>query len=391
MTQQVLILGGSGRIGRQVAVDLLTHTTAEVTIAGRSLEAGRKAHQVLIDLLGKMAAARCRFMPMYLDDWGYLQDAIVQSDLVVHCAGPFHHRNASVLNLCIHAGVNYVDVSDHPSFTCKAFALRAKAQSAGITAIVNTGIFPGISNSMVRRDIERLDQVHSVHLSYVVGGSGGAGLTVMRSTFLGLQRPFEVWINGKRQRVQPYSDREVIDFPHYGKVGVSWFDMPESFTIADTFPVKTVITKFGTVPRFYNYLTWSVARWWHPRLLRSQQVIEFLSRVSYGMTQISDRFSGVGVAIRSEVLGTKYGQPARCCSTLFYPNTAEAAGMGTGAIAQLLLSGELQRPGVWAPEQVLSTPMFEKTMHDRQLTIHQQLLPAGMGHSLETFTVGVRS
>jgi saccharopine dehydrogenase-like NADP-dependent oxidoreductase len=387
MTQHVLILGGSGRIGSQVAIDLLTRTTVNVTIAGRNLETGQKACQLLVNSTGE-TAQRCQFVPIDLNDLRGLQDAIVQSDLVVHCAGPFHHRNASVLKLCIDASVNYIDASDHPSFTCKAIALKAKAQAAGMTAIVNTGIFPGISNSMVRRDIEQLDQANKVHLSYVVGGSGGAGLTVMRSTFLGLQRPFEAWINGKHQQVEPYSDREVIEFPRYGKVGVYWFDMPESFTLADTFPVKTVVTKFGTVPRFYNYLTWSVARWWHPKLLQSNRVIEFLSRVSYGMTRMSDHLSGIGVTIRSEVLGTRYGQHVRCCSTLHHPNTAEAAGMGTGAIAQLLLSGELRKPGVWTPEQVLSTQMFEKAMDDRQIEIHQQLLPHSIFHPLEASTTG---
>lgn len=322
MASQVLILGRTRRIGRQIAADLLTHTAVQITLSGRNLGVGNQLSQQL--------GNRCRFLPFDLEDWVYLRDSIAQSDLVIHCAGPFHHRNATVLKTCIDSGVNYLDVSDHPSFTCKAIALRAKAEAAGITAIVNTGVFPGISNSMVRRDIEQLDEAQKVHLSYVVGGSGGAGLTVMRSTFLGLQRPFEAQINSKRQKVRPYSGREIIDFPHYGKVGVYWFDMPESFTIADTFPVETVITKFGSVPRFYNYLTWSVARLWHPKLLESRKVIEFLARISYAMTQISDRFSGIEVVIRSEVTGLKHGQSMRCVSTMFYPNTACAAGIGTG-------------------------------------------------------------
>lgn len=91
------------------------------------------------------------------------------------------------------------------------------------------------------------------------------------------------------------------------------------------------------------------------------------------MTQISDRFSGVGVAIHSEVMGLKYGQPVRCCSTLFHPNTAEAAGIGTGTIVQLLLAGELKRSGVWTPEQALTTPMFEAAMQSRGLEIERQL------------------
>ena len=172
----------------------------------------------------------------------------------------------------------------------------------------------------------------------------------------------------------------MIDFPHYGKVGVSWFDMPESFTFADTFPVKTVITKFGSVPRFYNYLTWSVARCWHPKLLQSQSVIEFLSRVSYGMTQISDRFSGIEVVIRSEVTGLKHGQRVSCVSTLVHPNTACAAGIGTGTIAELLLCGALRKPGVWSPEQAVSTSLFEAAMHSRGVEIEQQLSPYPICH-----------
>ncbi len=380
MTKQVLILGGSGRIGSRVAADLLTHTSAQVTIAGRNPEIGARINRALVKEGGATIAKRCQFLSLNLENQVCLQKAIADANLVIHCAGPFHKRNASVLKLCIELGVNYVDVSDHPSFTCKAIALRAKAEAAGITAIVNTGIFPGISNSMVRRDIEQLDQANAVHLSYVVGGSGGAGVTVMRSTFLGLQRSFEAWVNGERQTIQPYSDREVLSFPHYGRVGVYWFDMPESFTLADTFPVKTVVTKFGSVPRFYNHLTWGVARLWHPSLLRSNTVIELLSQVSYAMTRISNLWSGVGVAIRSDVIGVKYGQTARCHSTLFHPNAAVAAGIGTGTIAELILSGELRKPGVWAPEQAIPTQLFEAAMQHRGVEIQQQLISDSILH-----------
>ncbi len=366
MTQQVLILGGSGRIGSKVAADLIAHTSAEITIAGRNSSAGAEVSRQL--------GERVRFSAIDLSATSDLKEAISRADLVIHCAGPFHYRNASVLQSCIDQGVNYIDVSDHPSFTRKALAYRANAESTGVTAVINTGIFPGISNSMVRRDVEQLDHTEKIHLSYVVAGSGGAGITVMRTTFLGLQRPFEAWIGDDWQMVNPYSDREVVEFPHYGKVGVYWFDMPEAFTLPDTFPVKTVITKFATVPRFYNYLTWSVARWWHPKLLQTNAVIEFLSYVSHFMTDVSDRFSGIGVAIRSEVTGEKDGRSMRCVSTLTHSDTAVAGGMGAGTIAELILSGELKKPGVWAIEQALSTELFDRAMQSRGIEIQQQLM-----------------
>ena len=253
--------------------------------------------------------------------------------------------------------------------------LATEAEAAGVTAIANTGIFPGISNSMVRQDVEQLDEAETIHLSYVVAGSGGAGVTVMRTTFLGLQQPFQAWINGKWDTIKPYSDRETIEFPApYGRTGVYWFDMPETFTLPSTFPVKTVVTKFGTVPDFYNYLTWSVARWWHPWLLKQPAVIEFLSQVSHFMTDVSDRFSGIGVAIRSEVTGQKNGQTTKVCSTLVHDNTAIAAGCGTGSVAQLLLSGQLDKPGAWVVEQALPTHLFQSTMQERGIHIHPQVL-----------------
>ncbi len=365
MTDQVLILGGSGRIGSKVAADLLAHTSAQVTISGRNSMTGLAIAQQL--------GNRAQFVPLDLAQQDRIRDVISQAQLVIHCAGPFHYRDTSVLKTCIEAGVNYVDVSDHPSFTRKALCHAAEAEAAGVTAIVNTGIFPGISNSMVRRGVEQLDEAEKIHLSYVVAGSGGAGVTVMRTTFLGLQHPFQAWIDGAWKTIKPYSDREVIEFPKYGKVGVYWFDMPEAFTLPDTFPVKTVITKFATVPRFYNYLTWSVARWWHPRLLQTNAVIEFLSQVSHAMTDVSDRMSGIGVAIRSEVSGRKDGELMRCVSTMIHSDTAISAGVGTGTVAELLLAGKLRKPGVWAIEQALPTDLFEEVMRDRGIEIQQQL------------------
>jgi saccharopine dehydrogenase-like NADP-dependent oxidoreductase len=366
MSAQVLILGGSGRIGSSVAADLLRFTSAEIIIAGRNVALGKK----VCDRLG----SRGRFLPLDLGDREGLTQAISQADLVIHCAGPFHYRDTQVLETCIQHGVNYIDVSDHPSFTHKAISCAAAAKTAGIMAIINTGIFPGISNSMVRQNVEQLDEVETIHLSYVVAGSGGAGVTVMRTTFLGLQKPFQAWMNGAWQTVNPYSDREMIEFPApYGRTGGYWFDMPETFTLPRTFPVKTVITKFGTIPDFYNHLTWSVARWWHPWLLKQPAVIEFLSQVSHFMTDVTDPFSGIGVAIRSEVTGTKDGKVTQIVSTLTHANTAIAAGCGTGSIAELILSGQLDQPGVWVVEQALPTDLFEQTLQKRSIQIQQSV------------------
>jgi saccharopine dehydrogenase-like NADP-dependent oxidoreductase len=357
MTHRVLIIGGQGRIGSSVARDLVTHTDVEAIATSRRVPA--------------VTQPKTTFLQLDLEDREALRRAIANCQLVVHCAGPFHHRDGRVLKTCIEEGTNYIDVSDHRSFFKKVISYRDEAIASGITAILNTGIFPGISNSMVRQGVEQLDSAETIHLSYVVAGSGGAGVTVMRTTFLGLRQAFEVWLDGKWQQVLPYTQRETIEFPKpYGKTGVYWFDMPEAYTFVESFPgVKNIITKFGSVPDFYNHLTWITAHIFPASWVVSPRGIEFFSHISYKMTNVTDKFSGIGVAIRSETTGVKKGKPAKFCSTLVHDNTAVIAGIGTGTIAQLLLEGRLHKPGIWSVEQALSTSLFEEVMARRSVAI----------------------
>ncbi|MCF2145544.1 saccharopine dehydrogenase NADP-binding domain-containing protein [Desmonostoc muscorum LEGE 12446] len=364
MTDRILILGGRGRIGSSVARDLANHTQAQIIITGRSAETAKD--------INLSSGGQVEFLVLDLAEIDKLRGAIANSNLVIHCAGPFHYRDTNVLETCIAQGVNYIDVSDHRSYTSKALNYHQQAASAGVTAIINTGIFPGISNSIVRQGVEQFEQPEKIHLSYLVSGSGGAGITVMRTTFLGLQHPFEAWINGKWEIVKPYSEREVVEFPPpYKGSGVYWFDMPETFTLPKAFPsVKTVITKFGSVPDFYNHLTWIAAHVFPKRLMQRRYMIEFLSHVSHLMTDVTDSFSGIGVAVRSEVTGQKNGETAVYCSNLVHENTAGASGCGTGSIAQLLLEGKLNKPGVFPVEEALPTDLFEYTMQSRGIKIH---------------------
>ncbi len=361
MTQTVLIIGGMGRIGSRVASDILTHTAAKVYLTGRTV-----THDVIPKPLRPFPAGRIETCRLELEQTDQLQALVKGKDLVVHCAGPFHFRQGKVLQACIEQRVNYVDVSDHRSFYQTIQPLKAAVQQAGITAIINTGVFPGISNSLVKLACERCDRPDTIHLSYVVAGSGGAGLTVMRTTFLGLRAPFLAWRDGQWQTVEPYTEREKLDFPPpYNRAGVYWFDMPETLSLPQSFPVRSVITKFGSLPDFYNHLTWITAHLFPPRWVNSPQGLEFLARVSYAMTQVSDRITGVGVAIRALVTTQDSAQAYQV--TFIHPHTAIAAGAGTGSIVQLMLEEELIQAGIYPVEQLVSSAQFRSMMAQREL------------------------
>lgn len=377
---RALIIGGQGRIGNQIARDIVRHTTAQVVVTQRRKLASGRGNAT------GLPAARVTAQSLDLADRGRLQQAIAQADLVIHCAGPFHHRDGRVLEACIDQGVNYLDVSDHVPFTQRALTFRDAAQAADIMAVINTGVFPGLSNSMVRQCVEAFgpveDEPSEISLSYVVGGSGGAGVTVLRTTFLGLLDPFEAWVDGRWQQQQPYRDRQIVTFPPpFGTAGVYWYNVPETVTLAQSFPVQTVTTKFGSTPDLYNRLTSLVARRCPKRLLGHPAVVEILSQVSYRMTQISDGWSGTGIGIQAEVMGRSGG----CYrSTLIHDDAAIAAGLGTGGIAALMLSGTLRQPGVHPVERSLPTPLFEAMLRQRGLALTHgwtDLSPASFGAS----------
>jgi saccharopine dehydrogenase-like NADP-dependent oxidoreductase len=363
MSKNITIFGGRGRIGSSVALDLLQHTQARVRITGRALDAQ-------IPTILQQFGDRVDYLPVELNDLQSLQNALAATDLAIHCAGPFRQQDPVVLKTCIDRGIDYVDVSDDRLFTLAALALAPAAKAAGVTAVINTGVFPGISNSMARQAVEQLDSATEIAISYVVAGSGGAGITVMRTTFLNIQHRFDAWLDGRWQQVRPYTSREMVEFPApFGRAAVYWFDMPESLTLTQTFPVATVTTKFGSTPDFYNHLTWLTAHVFPKGLMRQPQFIEALARISHRMTDFTDRFSGTGVAMRVAVTGQKAGSLARYQSTFVHDNAAIATGVGTGSLGELLLIGELDRPGVWPIEQVLTTRQFERISLDRGLQV----------------------
>ena len=147
--------------------------------------------------------------------------------------------------------------------------------------------------------------------------------------------------------------------------------------MAQSFPQLTsVVTKFGSLPDIYNRLMHLMMAM-PPSWLKRPAMVEFLSQVSYAMTQVTDRFSGTGIAMRLAIQGQLHGKAATYLATATHSDTAEAAGYGTGRIAQLVLSGELSCPGVWPVERALPTVLFEKALAERGLVVDSRVCLGG--------------
>ncbi|MFO5528557.1 MAG: saccharopine dehydrogenase, partial [Cuspidothrix sp.] len=109
-------------------------------------------------------------------------------------------------------------------------------------------------------------------------------------------------------------------------------------------------------------------------LMQQPNMMEFLSHISLKMTDITNLFTGVGVAIRAEITGKINDQTAIYCVNLVHENAAIAAGLGVGTIAKLLLDNQLKYPGVIPVEIVLPTKLFRRNMQQRNVKIEASWL-----------------
>ena len=132
----VLVLGGTGRVGSSTASALLRAVPAvNLTLASRTEESYQAALARRPELQ-PAAHARCN-----IDDDGALSTALRGVDLVIHAAGPFQRRQGcGVLEAAIAAGVPYMDICDDSGYSQRAKALHARAQAAGVPAITTAGM-----------------------------------------------------------------------------------------------------------------------------------------------------------------------------------------------------------------------------------------------------------
>ncbi len=149
---KVVVLG-AGRVGSAIAIDLAKGAEFEVRVADRdprSLERLRAQHGIAgerVDFSLEGATAR----------------AVAKADLVVSAVPGFlgYRTLRTVLEAC----KQVVDIAFFPE---DPFGLNDLAKANGVTALVDCGVAPGMSNLLVGRESARLDRTARVRI--YVGG-----------------------------------------------------------------------------------------------------------------------------------------------------------------------------------------------------------------------------
>lgn len=376
---EILVLGG-GLVGRVIARDLAREQDFHVTVADAA-----PATRARLEAEGLATAA------LDLTDGAAVRRAVAGADVVVGAAPG--HMGFRLLRLVIEAGKPYADIAFMPE---DALELDGLARERGVTAVVDCGVAPGLSNLLCGRAEHEFDQVERMLI--LVGGLPKRRVWPFeyRVVFSAVDvieeytRPAR-WVEHGRLVTRPaLTDVELVDLPRVGTV--------EAF---NTDGLRSLATTLHA-----PFMKEKTLRWpGHAEKMRMLREAGFLSlepvevagaRVRpYDLTTrlLFDAWRlGQGevdlTVMRVEATGTAGGARRTRTWDLYdeadpatgFHSMARTTGFPCAIVARMLARGELVRPGVQPPERLAGDDRVFRGVMDglaeRGVTITKAAAPA---------------
>lgn len=208
--KRVVVLGGTGNIGRWVVRDLFDFCSGcEIVVASND---GKKAKEYAQSFKSN------RIKGAFVDVKNISETArlIQGADVVINCV--IYYLNVHVMKACLKAGVHYLDLGGLFHITKKQLTLHTQFKKKNLVAVVGCGSTPGITNVLAAYGARFFDIVHEIHISF-----GDADFTNYNQPFVlpytmhtlfdeFMLRP-AVFTKGKLKMVAPMSGETAIDFP----------------------------------------------------------------------------------------------------------------------------------------------------------------------------------
>jgi saccharopine dehydrogenase-like NADP-dependent oxidoreductase len=350
---RVIVLG-AGLVGGPIAVDLALDGRFDVAAVDASETALRK-------LGGKHEAIE--LLQRDLSDPAEVSRLVSGYDLVVSAVPGF--MGLSTLEAVLRAGRSAVDIAFFPE---DPFALRSLAEERQVTAVVDCGVAPGLSNLLVGHVNRLLDETETV-LIYV------GGLPEKRTwpyEYKAVFSPADVieeytrparYVENGVQVIRPaLSDSEILDFPGVGTL--------EAFNTDGLRTLATTIDAPNKKEKTLRYLghieKMAVLR--ATGFFDKEEIqinghrirpLDFTSRLLFDKWRLEEGDADLTV-LRVLVAGRRDGEHLRYrydlvdryCESTGVSSMARTTGYTATMVVRLLADGLFNRAGVFAPEHI---------------------------------------
>jgi saccharopine dehydrogenase-like NADP-dependent oxidoreductase len=347
---KIMILG-AGLVGGPMARDLAEDGKFDVSVADISNAA-----------LSKLDAfTGIKKISADLSEGDLVSELVSTVDIVINATPGF--MGYSVLRSVIEAGRDVIDIAFFPE---NPFGLDDLAREQGVTAIVDCGVAPGMSNLLVSYAAGKLDTAESA-LVYVGGlparrdwpweyKAGFSPIDVIEE----YTRPARYVENGHLVVRPALSDPEYLDFPGIGTLEA--FNSDGLRTLASTLDIPDMKEKTLRYPghieriavlRESGFFSTNEIEIGGARI----RAIDFTARLLFPLWELSDEDRDLTV-MKVTVQGTKGGKAAGHEYFLFdrhdeatgIHSMARTTGYTATVALRMLAEGKYDREGIIPPE-----------------------------------------
>lgn len=368
---RIIVLGAAGIIGRAIVRDL-AEDVDEIVAADLDIASAEK----MADQIGRGCTAR----HVDVTNPSSLNAVLSGADACINSTQ--YYFNLEVMDGCLQNGVPYIDLGGLFHVTRRQLKLNDDFESAGVTAVLGLGSCPGVANVQAGYMGAMMDTVESVKIyngSTIDQGESLSWAYSLETILDEIELPSMIFREGEFRESPPLSEEECFLFPEpigYAKTHLSLHS--EVATIPLSLSNKGIQECFFKIT-FFGY---------SEKVLRRMQ---FLSELGLASKEPID-VKGAKIAprdvlmtllnrspaaetppvnlgykdIATVMVGTRWDrQVTMRMDTWAWPH--ESWGISGGKlmvavppaiVARWLAKGQLKRPGVWAPEQIVDGERF---------------------------------
>lgn len=137
-------------------------------------------------------------------------------NLIINASLPRFNEN--IMEAALKVGANYQDLALELADlkTAEQLKFHKKFQEAILTAVINTGVAPGITNLLAREAADKLDNINEIHFRCVEDQKASEFVFAWsaETTLDDLTAPPLVYREGKFVLTKPFEDMDEYEFPH---------------------------------------------------------------------------------------------------------------------------------------------------------------------------------
>jgi len=374
------VLGGYGEMGKISVLDLFETTKDEIIVAGRDLEKAQEFAQ-------SFKSSRIKAVQADASDIDDLAEKIKGCDVVLNCAQ--YYFNLNVMEACLKAGVNYLDLGGLFHTTLKQLKLHEKFKEKKLIGILGCGSTPGITNIMAGYGAKQFDKIEEIKIRFAGKDHTDYGDVPFVVPY-SIQTIFDeftlkpaVLENGKIKLVKPMYGKETYNFPKpIGKQACFSTLHSELATFPKSFGLKNCSFKLSFPEDFVSKVKFLIDTG-----MASQEKIKFgeyeISPREFSVRLLNKFLPPQKIKVKDEemvvveLIGKSKGKNKKLrviCHAKSNPrwNVASGAidtGIPPSIIAQMIAKCEIPEVGVLAPELCINPDMFFKELRKRGMRV----------------------